>query len=156
MKTKKGWLIIFAVLILVVALITVSFTACRQTMILRQQVDNIKYFYITQINEHEEDFEIMLDDIRHIEDLHSVIRSTETRRNLFPSYQESISIRVDIQWVIHIHYEDGQDDKIFIAYNGLFYRLLPTKSSEGAGTVSGRSIELSTLLMELFEERGFY
>ena len=156
MKTKKGRIILIIIFILLVTLFIFSFIVYRQTALLRQRVDNIESFSVTQINHHEENFEIILDNPQHIENLYNILRSTKTKRDLFPSYMGSISTRVDAYWVVRINYEDSQDDEIFISHNALFFRLLPTRSSTGGfGTVSGQNVELTTLLIDLFEERGF-
>jgi len=155
MKTKKGRIILI-IFILFVTLLIISFIVYRQTALLRQRMDNIESFTVIQINHHEENFEIILDNPQHVETFYNILTSTETRRDLFPNYIGSISHRVDAYWVFNIHYKDGQSDEIFVSHNALFFRLLPTRSSVGGfGTVSGQNVELTILLIELFEERGF-
>jgi len=155
MKNKKGWLIMSVIFILLIALAIASFVVYRQTAMLRQKESNIEYFTVTQLNTHEDNFKIAVDEAQIIELLYGIIQSTEINRILFPDYQMSM-IRVDPKWVIQIHYQNGGYDEIFVVDSGLFYRWLSTSWGGEPRFVRGHNENLTALIQNILDEQGFY
>lgn len=149
MKTKKGRLIMFGIFVFLVALVIVLFVVYRKTAMLRQRMSNIEYFSVIQINRHEDDFEVTIDDMQSIERLYNIINSTTTRRILFPG--DHGMVVPDPSWVIRVHYQNGLDDEIFVVWGGLFYRWVSTNGR----SVRGHNEALPNFIQDIFDEQGF-
>ena len=119
----------------------------------QQRGGNIEYLIITQINRHEENFEIRVDDAELIELLYDIIKPNELTEVPYPIH----GMGSPHIWEIHIHYRDGRYYEIFVVNCGLFYRWLPTRSEFGdTGFAHGDNRRLPNLIQNIFREQGFH
>jgi len=153
MKNKKGRLIMLGIVVLIIASVGVLIIY-RKTSILRQSMRNIEYFTITQRNTHEDNFEIIVDDMEIIKKFYDSIQSTVTRRVLFPDHTRSM--RADPKWVIQIQYQNGRTDEIFVMRDGLFYRWISMSERFETPFVFGDNIDLPVLIQSVFYEQKSY